>query len=140
MSGMHWSEVLGLRVDIYRSLHGTKTGITASHDQLTVVGIVDETDGGRVLPMPLWRQSRLSTYAPAVVVHIEYRWRLDGRQPPLKYAYLTPLQLDPSEPAVYFTAHGGNYAGGTPMLTDPLEPLLGYPPGHLLPVHDHNPF
>lgn len=139
MSGMHWSEVLGLRVDVYRSLNGTRTGITASHDQLTVVGLIDQTNGGQVLATPWWRQSPLSATAPAVAVYIEYRYRTDGR-PPQKYAYLTPLELDPDKPAGFYTAHGGNYAGGSAMLTDPIEPLLGYPPGHVLPVHDHNPF
>ncbi|MBF6137243.1 hypothetical protein IU433_22260 [Nocardia puris] len=51
-----------------------------------MVGLIDETNGGRVVATPWWRQSRLSATAPAVVVYIEYRYRLDGRQPPQKYA------------------------------------------------------
>lgn len=140
MSGMHWSEVLGLRVEVYRSVNGTQIGLTAHHDHLTVVGIVDDTTGGQVLATPQWHQSPPSADAPAVVVHIEYRYRFDGSQPPRKHAYLVPIELDPDKPAFYYTAHGGNYAGGTAMFTDPIEAALGYPPGQVLPVHDHNPF
>ncbi|MFI1919300.1 hypothetical protein [Nocardia sp. NPDC020380] len=140
MTAIHWSQVRGLRIEVHRSLNATTTGITASHDQLTVVGLIDETSGGKVLPTLFWRLSPLSDDAPPVAVHIAYRDSSERGRPPRKYAYLAPIELDPDKPAILHAAHGGNYAGGGPIFTDPIEVALGYPPGLVLPVYDHDPY
>ncbi len=141
MSGMNWSEVFGLRVDVYRSVNATKTAVSlpatisspwsASSTRPTAVGSWPHPGGGKAGSAPPPRRwsctSNTATGSTA-----------DNR--PRNTPNLTPLELDPDKPAVYYTAHSGNYAGGSAMFSDPIEALLGYPPGHVLPVHDHNPF
>ncbi|MBL1080253.1 hypothetical protein JK358_38245 [Nocardia sp. 2] len=131
-------EIRGMRLNVYRALHNCSNGISAWFGQVTVIGIVDETDGGKITPVPDWRQSGPSDDAPPVVVVVRRRFRSVNTYPNEKHAFLRPFHPAGSTPDGHtpWYMHGGNDAGGGSLFTRAVEEVLGYPVGEVLPMHD----
>ncbi|GAB2554856.1 hypothetical protein [Nocardia heshunensis] len=127
-------DVRGLVLTVFRGPYNATCGVTATHDKVTVIGIVDETQKEEH-PVPEWRASAPTPDAPPVVVVIKRRFSSLNTYPPERYAFLRPVPAPGQRPPWFM--HGGNYAGDTDSrFHKALERILGYPVGAVLPVHD----
>ncbi|MGW4241836.1 hypothetical protein [Nocardia sp. NPDC004722] len=128
-------EVRGLVLTVFRGPYNATRGVTATHDKVTVIGIVDETQAEQDHPVPEWRATAPTPDAPPVVVVIKRRFSSLNAYPPELYAFLRPVPAPDQRPPWFM--HGGNYAGDTDSrFHKALERILGYPIGAVLPVHD----
>jgi hypothetical protein len=134
--------VKGLRIDVYRNaaerIDCTLNGVTAAHETLTLVGVIDASgpDMPAFAPVPEWRVSAPSPDAPPVAVVVEQGWRATGD----RYAFLVPVVVRPNGTVARrpgHAMHGGNFAGtGDSRFARVLRRVTGYENPGVLRVHD----